>query len=217
MQMVQTRQELVVLDFETSGMAPQRGDRAIEVGAVKVFEGRIVDRFESLMNPGFRVSSFIEEFTGITNEELRCAPACEEVMQSFSQFIGGAPLVAHNATFDQRFLKSEFARIGECKPLRFACSMLIARRLYPEAPNHKLGTLVAFKQLPNQGQFHRALADAEMTAHLWMEMEREVCRRCHVERVPFELLRGLGNVPPKKIAEHLEKMLHSQSEALILL
>ena len=83
MQMVQTRQELVVLDFETSGMAPHRGDRAIEVGAVKVFEGRIVDRFESLMNPGFRVSSFIEEFTGITNEELRCAPACEEVMQSF--------------------------------------------------------------------------------------------------------------------------------------
>ncbi len=216
MHRARTQQELVVLDFETSGMAPQRGDRAIEVGAVKVYDGRIIDHFESLMNPGFRISSFIEEFTGITNDALRQAPACEEVMHQFARFIGGAPLVAHNASFDQRFLKSEFARIGESKPLRFGCSMLVARRLYPDAPNHKLATLVAYKNLPSQGLFHRALADAEMTAHLWIEMEREVCRRCQVEAVPFEILRGLGKVPPKKIAAHLEKVLPLQSENLML-
>ncbi|WP_321531883.1 3'-5' exonuclease [uncultured Desulfuromonas sp.] len=215
MHTTRTQQDLIVLDFETSGMAPQRGDRAIEIGAVKVNNGRIVDHFESLMNPGFRVSSFIEEFTGITNDELRRAPRCEEVMQQFSEFIGGAPLVAHNASFDQRFLKSEFARIGEGKSLRFGCSMLVARRLYPQAPNHKLATLVAYRQLPSQGLFHRALADAEMTAHLWMEMEREVCRRCQVDMVPFEVLRGLGKVPQKKIADHLKKVLSEQSESFV--
>ena len=62
---------VVVLDFETTGLSPNMGDRAIEIGAVKIVDGEVVDSFQQLMNPGFRVSSFIEGYTGITNNMLR--------------------------------------------------------------------------------------------------------------------------------------------------
>ncbi|MCV5334282.1 3'-5' exonuclease, partial [Escherichia coli] len=75
---------MVVLDFETTGLSPTLGDRAIEIGAVKLVNGEVVDSFQQLMNPGFRVSSFIENYTGITNNMLRSVPSCEEVMASFS-------------------------------------------------------------------------------------------------------------------------------------
>ncbi|MCV5989772.1 exonuclease domain-containing protein, partial [Escherichia coli] len=67
---------VVVLDFETTGLSPTLGDRAIEIGAVKLVNGEVVDSFQQLMNPGFRVSSFIENYTGITNNMLRIAPSC---------------------------------------------------------------------------------------------------------------------------------------------
>lgn len=201
-------EELVVLDFETSGMAPQRGDRAIEIGAVKIRDNRIVERFESLMNPGFAVDSFIEEFTGITNAQLAQAPPAEEVMREFSRFIGRVPLVAHNASFDQRFLQAELERVGDVHPRRFGCSMLVARRVYPEAPNHKLATLVAYKGLPCEGTFHRALADAEMTAYLWLQMSCDLCEHYQCDSVSFDILSGLGRVPIKKVAQYFEKVLH---------
>lgn len=78
---------VVVLDFETTGLSPQYGDRAIEIGAVLLENGVIVDRFQRLMNPGFRISPFIESYTGITNEMLKAEPPCEEVMAGFSDFI----------------------------------------------------------------------------------------------------------------------------------
>ena len=133
---------VIVLDFETTGLSPAQGDRAIEIGAVKLEDGQVVAHFQQLMNPGFRVSSFIENYTGISNNMLRTAPCCESVMAEFADFIGDANLVAHNASFDQRFLTAELDMIGRQYREQFACSMLIARRLYQHAPNHKLGTLV---------------------------------------------------------------------------
>lgn len=116
---------VVVLDFETTGLSPNQGDRAIEIGAVKLVNGEIVDQFQQLMNPGFRVSSFIEGYTGISNNMLRTAPPCHEVMDAFADFIGDANLVAHNASFDQRFLDAELADIGRYYTGTFTCSMLI--------------------------------------------------------------------------------------------
>jgi len=157
---------VIVVDFETTGMSPDHGDRAIEVGAVKLQKGKVVDRFQCLMNPGIRVNGFIENYTGITNAMLKKAPPCEQVIGEFAEFIGDGNLVAHNASFDRRFLDAECCRISRDYKGGFACSMLAARRVYPNAPNHKLATLVAFNHLPSDGTFHRALADAEMTAHL---------------------------------------------------
>ena len=185
---------VIVVDFETTGMSPDQGDRAIEVGAVKLDRGEVVDRFQCLMNPGIRVNGFIEDYTGITNAMLRQAPPCEEVMDEFTDFIGEYNLVAHNASFDRRFLDAECYRIDRGYKGDFACSMLAARRVYPDAPNHKLGTLVAYNHLPSDGTFHRALADAEMTAHLWLGMLEDISREYRIEGIAFSLMQALSRV-----------------------
>lgn len=190
---------VIVIDFETTGLAPHYGDRTIEVGAVLVTDNRIVDRFQSLMNPGVRVSGFIEEYTGITNGMLAKAPHIHEVMGKLKRFISTHPLVAHNASFDSKFLDAEFARIKHERRNQFACSMLISRRLYPDAPNHKLETLVRYKRLKSDGVHHRALADAEMTAHLWMQMIADIKADYQRRDVPFSLMQQLGKTPKKNV------------------
>jgi DNA polymerase-3 subunit epsilon len=158
----------IVFDFETTGLSPTNGDRSIEVGAVRLEAGVVVDKFQALMNPGVRVSSFIEGYTGISNSMLEDAAASEHVMSTFANFVGEQNLVAHNASFDSRFLSAELGRSGRSISGAIACSMLVARRLFQAAPDHKLGTLVDHLSLPSSGTYHRALADAEMTAHLWL-------------------------------------------------
>jgi DNA polymerase-3 subunit epsilon len=191
---------VVVLDFETTGLSPGMGDRAIEIGAVKLVGGEAVERFQQLMNPGQRVSAFIEDYTGITNEMLSGAPPCGEVMRAFAEFIGGFNLVAHNASFDARFLGAELERVRRDQHGPFACSMLLSRRLYPDAPNHKLGTLVRYRALPNDGTFHRALADAEMTAHLWLGMLADLRGKHALESIPFSLMQKLSRTAKGKVA-----------------
>lgn len=186
---------VIVLDFETTGLSPDRGDRAIEIGAVRVENGRITDRFQQLMNPGRRISPFIESYTGITNDMLHDARPCKEVMIAFREFMGGYDLVAHNAAFDRRFLEAELKQARRCYSGEFACSMLVSRRIYPEAPSHKLGTLVGYKSLPTSGTFHRALADAEMTAYLWLQMLDDIMDRHRIREIPFSLMQELSRVP----------------------
>jgi len=185
---------VVVLDFETTGLSPQYGDRAIEIGAVLVEEGRIVDRFQKLMNPGFRISSFIEAYTGITNEMLKGEACCEEVMAQFSEFIAGHNIVAHNASFDKRFLDFELKRANRSYEGVCCCSLLVSRRIYQDSPNHKLQTLVSHAGVPTIGSFHRALADAEMTAHLWLAMIDRIRQQYGIPTVFFDQLSELSRV-----------------------
>ncbi len=190
---------LVVLDFETTGLSPDQGDRAIEIGAVRIEGGRLTDRFQRLMNPGRRVSGFIESYTGISNEMLRDAEPCEAVMAEFADFIGDYNLVAHNASFDRRFLESELAFAGRSYGGSFVCSMLAARRLYQQAPSHSLGNLVAYKNLPTDGVFHRALADAEMTARLWLRMLADIDERYGRNSLSFSLMQQLTRTAKKSV------------------
>ena len=196
---------VVVLDFETTGLSPDYGDRALEIGAVKLVDGVLVDRFQQLMNPGQRISSFIENYTGITNSMLKGAPRCEEVMSEFGSFIEGFNLVAHNASFDARFLGSELGRLSHCQHGPFACSMLVSRRVYPDAPNHKLGTLVQYKSLPNDGTFHRALADAQMTAHLWLGILDDIRDQYSFAEIPFELMQKLSHTQKRSVQRFLSR------------
>lgn len=187
---------VVVLDFETTGLSPNQGDRAIEIGAVLIEQGKVTGQFQELMNPGFRISSFIENYTGISNDMLRDAPPCHEVMARFAEFIGQHNLVAHNASFDQRFLDAEFELLQQPHNKHgytgnFACSMLVARRLYQQAPNHKLGGLVEYKNIPTDGVFHRALADSEMTAKLWLAMLDDLQSQHRIEQPSFTLMQRL--------------------------
>lgn len=168
-------------------------------------DGRIVDRFQSLMNPGMRISSFIEQYTGISNTMLLKAASYEEVMAQFADFVQGHDLVAHNASFDQKFLDSELGRIGRCRKQEFACSMLISLRIYPHAPNHKLGTLVEYKRLQTDGIFHRALADAEMTAHLWLSLLQDIQDRYQLTEISFPDMRRLARTPKTAIEQFFDR------------
>ncbi|MFT5429690.1 MAG: DNA polymerase-3 subunit epsilon [Myxococcota bacterium] len=196
--------DVVVLDFETTGLSPGQGDRAIEIGAVRLQGGVVVDRFQELMNPGFRISSFIVEYTGITQDMLDTAAPCTEVMTRFSDFLGQDPFVAHNASFDSRFLDAELQYIGrQTRGVRL-CSMLTARRLYPHAPNHKLGTLVHYRDVEVTGAFHRALADAEMTAGLWNRMLSDISADYGLTDISVPLMDRLSRTPKKAAAVWLK-------------
>ena len=181
-----------VIDFETTGISPDGGDRATEVAIVLVEGGgRVVDRFQSLMNAGVRIPAFITGLTGITNAMIATAPAAAQVMGEASRFVGQAPLVAHNAAFDRRFWQAELARAGLAANQPFICTLLLARRLYPQAPNHQLGTLVDFHRLPRTGQAHRALADAEMAAALLGQIRHDLRTRHGVTSPDNALLMAL--------------------------
>ncbi|MDC5805528.1 3'-5' exonuclease [Vibrio europaeus] len=195
---------VIVLDFETTGLSPNMGDRAIEIGAVKLVNGEVVDTFQQLMNPGFRVSSFIEGYTGITNNMLAHAPSCEDVMAQFCDFIADDNLVAHNASFDKRFLDGELERIGLSYQGYFACSLLVSRRLNQEAPSHKLGDLVRFKNIDNDGVFHRALADSQMTAKLWLMMIDEMEQQ-GIHQPSFELMQKISKTSKHAVGKLLSQ------------
>lgn len=203
---------VVVLDFETTGLSPDMGDRAIEVGAVRLKNGQVVSRFQELMSPGHKVTGFIENYTGITNAMLKVAAPCDEVMDRFGQFIADDNLVAHNASFDKRFLDAEFKRIRHSYAGQFSCSLLMARRVFPLAPNHQLATLVHYSKIPAQGGFHRALYDSEMTAKLWLAMLGSLTERYALGEIPFSLVQKLNKVPKKSVENFLQK--HCASAAL---
>jgi len=198
-----TTERIVVIDFETTGLSAKGGDRAIEVGAVALEHGQIVDQFQSLINPGFSIDSFIENYTDISNAMLADAPSSEQVMPQLRDFLGNSAVVAHNAGFDRGFLEAEYQRLGYTCDSSFICSMRVARRLYPEAPNHRLGTLVAYTQVPQCGQFHRALADAQMTGYLWLNMVDELLSTYRIKHASLDLMRKLQSIKISMAANYL--------------
>ncbi len=194
-----------VLDFETTGLSPDMGDRATEIAIVLVEGGQVVDRYASLMNAGVYIPAFITELTGITNKMVRSAPAASRVMTEAAHFVGTTPIVAHNASFDKRFWAAELGRIGIASGHPFACTMLVARRLYPQAPDHKLGTLVDFHQLPRPGAAHRALADAEMAASLLQRIQKDLRQDYGIPRPSHTLLQQIQVCTRARVPELLAR------------
>ena len=208
---------IAVIDFETTGMSPGQGARATEVGIVLVENGQVVDRFQSLMNTGVYIPGFITQLTGITNAMVDAAPAAAQVMADAARFVNGAPMVAHNASFDSKFWQAELALAGVAAPHVFACTVLLSRRLYPQAPSHKLGNLVDYHHLPRTGRAHRALADAEMAAALLGQIQHDLRKRWGVERPDHALLVGLQRCGKTAIASMLKRWTHDHSTQLTLL
>ena len=195
---------IAVIDFETTGLSPAMGDRATEVAIVLVEGGQVVDRFQSLMNAGVRIPAFITGLTGISNAMLATAPSAASVMAEASRFVGRAPMVAHNAAFDRKFWVSELARAGLDAPQPYACTLLVARRLYPQAPSHKLGVLADYHHLPKAGRAHRAMADAEMAASLLGQIQHDLrCR--HRVAADHALLMALQRCAKPAVAALMAK------------
>ena len=197
--------KIAVIDFETTGLSPAYGDRATEVAVVIVEENKITDRYQSLMNAGKKIPGFIQQLTGITDAMIRKAPPSSQVMQELADFVGDIPFVAHNASFDSKFIDAEWSRIQQVRSQSFACSLMLSRRLYPNLYNHKLGTLVQYLKLPTNGKYHRALADAEMTAHLVIHIREHLQEKYGLYTVSHEMLCLLQKAPKAKIDDAVQK------------
>ena len=151
---------------------------------------------------------------------IATAPPADRVMADAARFVGGAPMVAHNASFDRRFWAAELGRLGGTQQAypspqpspqsgegvrEFACTMLLSRRLYPEARSFRLGSLAAFHDLPSSGRAHRAMADADVAAALLARIQRDLERRYDVFDCSHELLVKVGKAPKKKVPEAIRK------------
>ena len=197
---------MAVIDFETTGISPSLGDRATEVAIVLTERGQVVDRYQSLMNAGVSIPSFITLLTGITNAMVQAAPPAKQVMADAARFVGDTPMVAHNASFDRRYWTAELARAGLDAPHAFACTVLLSRRLYPEAPSHKLGSLVSRFGLPQTGAAHRAMADAEMATELLLHMQHTLRTRHGVGNPDHAFLMSLQCISKAAVAKRLAGM-----------
>ena len=201
---------IAVIDFETTGMTPAQGARATEVAIVLIEGERVVDRFASLMKTGVWIPPFITQLTGITNAMVNAAPAAEDVMREAARFVGNAPMVAHNAAFDSKFWQSELQHAGLEATQPFACTVLLSRRVYPDAPSHKLGNLIDHLGLPRTGRAHRALADAEMAAALLARMQRDLSLRFGMAWPEHALLMELQRCARQSMGRLLQR--HVQAE-----
>lgn len=161
----------VVFDVETTGLSVMY-DTIIELAAVKIKNGEIIDRYESFANPHRPLADVIIELTHITDDMLVDAPEAEQVFKEFYEFSKGCILVAHNASFDMGFLDAGYEKIGVGKATNPVIDTLeLARFLFPNSKNHRLNTLC--KKLDIElTQHHRAIYDAEATGYLlWKLLE----------------------------------------------
>ncbi len=166
----------VVFDVETTGLSAYY-NTIIELGAVKIRGGEVIDRFESFVNPHHRLSATTINLTSITDDMVQTAPDIEEVTKRFSDWIGNDVLVAHNASFDIGFLNASLKKIGFEKEKNPVIDTLeLGRFLYPEMKNHRLNTL-AKKFDIDLTQHHRAIYDAEATGYLLLKMLKDALEK----------------------------------------
>lgn len=152
--------KMVILDCETTG-GRAKYHRIIEIGLLVIENGRLIDKWQTFINPETPLPSFIQKLTGITPKMLNNAPIFSEIADILHKKLDNRILVAHNARFDYSFLKSEFNRIGinySTKPL---CSVKLSRNLYPQFKRHGLSEIIKRFKLPIENR-HRALDDAQM-------------------------------------------------------
>lgn len=158
--------KFVVIDLETTGNSPKKGDRIIQVGAVIIEDGRITGQYASLVNPGHPIPAFIEELTGITDEMVSDAPEFSEIAQDIIEMLEGAYFVAHNVFFDLGFLQAELQNAGfEGFYGHILDTVEFSRILFPTADGYKLSDLAAREGISHDRP-HQADSDAYVTAEL---------------------------------------------------
>jgi DNA polymerase-3 subunit epsilon len=165
-------QRQVVIDVETTGLSPRQGHRVIEIGAVALNSGSIIDEFHSLLCVPQFISRDAHRIHGITNSMLIGQPSPEEVFPRFRTFIENSTLIAHNAKFDMGFLRSEFARLRLPLDRPCICTLELSRNTYPFLKNHRLETVYRHVCGPQSTvvQKHRAIADARMAAAIYLRI-----------------------------------------------
>ena len=203
---------IVMIDFETSGMSPEQGGRVTEVAAMRIVGDEITDRFVSLINCNVRIPYFITELTGITQNMVDTAPPVSEVMPALLDFIGDATLAAHNASFDEKFLKTESDRQG-LRPGHdgLICSVKLARRIFPGLASYSLGKLAKSLDIKFQGSAHRAEADAEVSAQVLLHASELIRRRHGVQALDPQLFIAINKLSAAKVPGFLRDTYPSET------
>ena len=161
--------EFVVVDIETTG-TDVTSDKITEIGAVRIKNGKIVESFQTLIDPEVSLSKKIVELTGITDEMLKGQPKIHEVYPDFVKFLGNAIFIAHNADFDYRFLKIAGKSLGYYLSNECVDTLVLSRKVLPWLSNHKLNTVCGHFGI--EFNHHRALSDAFATAEAFIELSK---------------------------------------------
>ena len=157
----------VVFDIETTGFSAAE-DRIIEIGAVKITDGAIVDRFSTFVNPEVPIPFEIQQLTHITDDMVLEAPKIEEVLPAFLDFVGESALVAHNAGFDVGFIEQNCARLGRSRTFTSVDTVGLARVLLPTLSKYKLNIVAKALNISLENH-HRAVDDAAATAEIYVK------------------------------------------------
>lgn len=158
--------DYVSVDIETSGVQ-SKWDKIIEIGAVKVRDGKVVDTFSQLINPGIMIPPYITELTGITNEMLEDCPFIEEVLPQFIEFAAEDYLLGHNIMFDYSFLKQNAINMKLDFEKSGMDTLKIARKVLPQLESRALDYLCKYYGIKDDNH-HRAFNDAEVTSKLYL-------------------------------------------------
>ncbi|MBR1810755.1 MAG: ribonuclease H-like domain-containing protein [Clostridia bacterium] len=185
MSLLEFPSNFVVLDLETTGRSPYY-DSIIEIGALRIRNGKIIDTFSSLVKPPEEVSSFISQLTGITNEMLADAPLPKDIFPHAQAFIGNDIIVGHNINFDINFLYDWFVKILN-EPVRndFIDTLQIARKVLSSLPQHRLVDIAKEFDIKPNG-FHRALCDCQTTFDCFCKLGERVSEMGGFNELPSE-------------------------------
>ncbi|MGK5045779.1 3'-5' exonuclease [Janthinobacterium sp. GB4P2] len=197
---------IVMIDFETTGLSPDMGDRITEVAALRIEGGQITDRYVTLINCNARIPSFITGLTGITQAMVDRAPPVAEVVPQLLDFIGSDALSAHNASFDEKFLRAESARL-KLTPAHqsLVCSLKLSRRVFPGMASYKLGLLSSQLGIAFKSAAHRAESDAEVAAQVLIHIGRHLRSNYGIADVDADLLVSLNKLAAAKVPQFLQK------------
>jgi DNA polymerase-3 subunit epsilon len=180
-----------IIDIETTG--GQFNEEGITEIAIYKYDGHeIVDQFISLVNPEIPIQPFVVKLTGINNAMLHSAPKFFEVAKRIIEMTNDCVLVAHNADFDYRILRTEFRRLGYDFNLRTLCTVELSKRLLPEQPSHSLGKLVRALGIPMADR-HRASGDALATVKLFkMLLDKDLEKEIVKDFIRFKIEKGIA-------------------------
>jgi DNA polymerase III epsilon subunit family exonuclease len=195
--------EFVVFDLETTAMKPENG-YIVDIAALRVRDGQVVDRFESLVNPGRAIVG--HQVHGISDADVAQAPTAADILPKFSAWIGDAPVVAHNVAFDLPFVLRHLSSDANWQPSAVYDTLELAYQIYPDAGSWKLGDLIRFVFGRDHATAHRAMPDAEATAELFIEMSRGLPERLDAIRADIadEVRRARDNYNRGEQKERLE-------------
>ena len=190
---------LVALDLETTGLNPKT-DRILEIGAVKLTDGKVTDTYSVFVNSGKHVSEFITGLTGITDEMIQSGLPVKEAIEGFLAFCGDADILGHNILFDYSFLKRNAVNLGYSFEKNGIDTLKIAQKFLSELPSRSLGALCAHYQIIQEKQ-HRAFEDAVSAYRLYECMKEEFENVSPAAFLPKQLIYEIKKEGPITISQ----------------